>query len=678
MTRIYEWIHTSAPQTLEGSGYGVVARTRDIPVALEKFLRGRSRYDFLKPDLPERGFPVYAHALFRDGRTEWHVLSRMLPCGIDYTGREVFLAHHIAVAADQFAGQSVIRWLLRTDLFRDTWTAAPQMLDPREVPADIRVSLPHGEWRNASRGKAGPECLRMFRQTRKPPLFLLADSGESNFHLLSEALLELPPAEHNRISFVSATLSAQQDVQYDWIGLVRGTTFCDEQLRTSSPRVLDLLDARKLDDLQRAPQPAAPSTPQAHQTTRSGAALFGDPAESDIPWREDQWKPRPPITPGAAPMYSHLPPVPVAPAESRSSGGRTLMIFLSVLLVLAVAGGATVGLRLQTKVRDLSEKLMVADQNVKQLKQTEQELRDEQQKIADSGSSSRTDLQEKIRQLEAQLNSQKTNHEQQSKGIQDELTGIVSERNKQQAAAAAATKKLEELQAAEAALRAQVQEAAEIQTAGRELSGSGIIGIKDDLVKFQKPGVYVLATLPDDFPAGPELSLELLGGEFTGLATKVTVRGPDRGLELGGKAKDSWTGMQLEVAGSELRLLVPEAAAETIAGVCGQLRCCCLRIGSGDRRLLVTMNRRIAVETIQGSSSKAEKDRRQLSESLGELNNQLQSSASADPGRQWTLEWRLGGDTMDAEFRSRSGVLWVIWSRPGQLPLEYPLAFWKP
>ena len=47
-----------------------------------------------------------------------------------------------------------------------------------------------------------------------------------------------------------------------------------------------------------------------------------------------------------------------------------------------------------------------------------------------------------------------------------------------QAAAAAATKKLEELQATEAALRAQVQEAAEIQTAGRELSGSGIIGIK--------------------------------------------------------------------------------------------------------------------------------------------------------------------------------------------------------
>lgn len=354
------------------------------------------------------------------------------------------------------------------------------------------------------------------------------------------------------------------------------------------------------------------------------------------------------------------------------------MIFLSVLLVLAVAGGATVGLRLQTKVRDLSEKLMVADQNVKQLKQTEQELRDEQQKIADSGSSSRTDLQEKIRQLEAQLNSQKTNHEQQSKGIQEQMTGIVSERDKQQAAAAAATKKLEELQAAEAALRAQVQETAEIQTAGRELSGSGIIGIKDDLVKFQKPGVYVLATLPDDFPAGPELSLELLGGEFTGLATKVTARGPDRCLELGGKAKDSWTGMQLEVAGSELRLLVPEAAAETIAGVCGQLRCCCLRIGSGDRRLLVTMNRRIAVETIQGSSSKAEKDRRQLSESLGELNNQLQSSASADPGRQWTLEWRLGGDTMDAEFRSRSGVLWVIWSRPGQLPVEYPLAFWKP
>lgn len=674
MTRIYEWIHTSAPQTLEGSGYGVVARTRDIPVALEKFLRGRSRYDFLKPDLPERGFPVYAHALFRDGRTEWHVFSRMLPCGSDYTGREVFLAHHIAVPAEQFAGQSVIRWLLRTDLFRDTWTASPQVLEPRDVPADVRVSLPQGEWRSASRGKAGPECLKMFRQSRKPPLFLLADSGDGNFQLLSEALLELPPAEHNRISFISATLSTQQDVQYDWIGLVRGTAFCDELLRTSSQRVLDLLDTRKLDDLQRAPQPVATQpTPAA----RPGSGLFGDTADNDIPWREDQWKPRSTISPAAAPMYAPLPPVPVAPAESRSAGARTLVIFLSLLLVLAVAGGATVGLRLQTKVEDLTIKLVRAEQNEAQLKKTEQELRDEQKKIAVSSTDSRTNFQDEIGTLKAELEKQKMNHDEEKKVVEKQRDDAVMERNRQQDAAKAAKAEADSLNAATEKLQAEVQSTTAIQAAVHASPGSGIIGLGDDLDRFQKAGEYRIATLPEEFPTGPELSLELLGREFTGLTTKDTARGPDKGLEISAAATGSGPGVLLVVSAGELRLVVPDTAIDAVPGLFDRLRCCCLRIRSGNQQVLVTMNRRIPPDTVQGTSSKAEKDRKQLAESLGKLEQTLKDISGAQAG-QWTLEWRLGDVRIDAEFKGRSGALWVVWRRPGQLSLEYPLAFWKP
>lgn len=674
MTRIYEWIHTSAPQTLEGSGYGVVARSRDIPTALEKFLRGRSRYDFLKPDLPESGFPVYAHVLFRDGRNEWHVLSRMLPCGIDYTGREVFIAHHIAIPVEQFAGQSVVRWLLRTDLFRDAWTAPPQLLEPREVPADVRVPLPHGEWHNSSRGQAKPECLKLFRHSRKPPLFLLADSGEGNFHLLCEALLELPPAEHNRISFVSATLSAHQDVQYDWIGLVRGTTFCDEQLRTAPQRVLDLLDHRRLEELQRTPQPAA-ATLAPPPIARSAAPLFSDTSGGDIPWREDQWKPRSSITPASAPMTPHLPPVPTVPSAPPSSG-RMPLILLSLLLLLAVAAGTTVGLRLQGKVEGLSKQLAAAEQRVDQQKLTEQDL-NEQLKNATKSSAQ---VREKSQQDIGKLNSEKTKTDDEKTKLQQELNLVKKERDDLQAAANASSETLKKQKDAESALRAAIQETSELQTAAPEQTDYPIIGINDELEQFQKPGTHILATLPDDFPDGPELSLELLGSSFTALETKATSAGPDRGLDISVSAKESKPGLQLVVSGRQLRLVIPEAAAAATPGLLERLRCCCLRMRVGERRMLVTMNRQITPVAVYGTGTEARKERDQLSETLQTLEKTLQPF-SGQAGRMWTLEWRLGGisaDRMLPELKGRSGVLWVLWQRPELPPLEYPLAFWKP
>jgi len=674
MTRIYEWIHTSAPQTLEGSGYGVVAKSRDIPAALEKFLRGRSRYDFLKPDLPERAFPVYAHALFRDGRTEWHVLSRMLPCGIDYTGREVFIAHHIAIPTEQFAGQSVVRWLLRTDLFRDVWTAPPQLLEPREVPADIRVPLPHGEWHISSRGQAEPECFNRFRHSRKAPLFLLADSGEGNFHLLCEALLELPSAEHNRISFVSATLSAHQDVQYDWIGLVRGTTFCDEQLRTAPQRVLDLLDSRKLAELQRAPQPAA-SNPAPPQPSRSSSPLFSDTSGSDIPWREDQWKPRSSINPASAPMTPHLPPVPTAPAAPAASA-RMPLILLSLLLLLAVAAGTTVGLRLQGKVQELSAQLAAAEQKVDQQKLTEQDLNEQLKNATKSSAQVREKSQEDI----GKLNIEKTKTDGEKTKLQEELDLVRKERDALQASAKASEETLTNQRTAESALRAAIRDTAELQTAAPEQAEYRIIGISEELEQFQQPGTHTLATLPDDFPKGPELSLELLGGSFTALETKAVAAGPNKGLDISDRAKDSKPGLQLVVSGSELQLVIPETAAATMPGLLERLRCCCLRIRSGERRMLVTMNRQITPVAVYGTGTEASKERKQLSATLQTLEQTLQPF-SGQPNRMWTLEWRLGGisgDRVLPELRGRSGVLWVSWQRSDLPPLEYPLAFWKP
>lgn len=669
MTQLYEWIHTSAPRTLEGPGYGVVARTRDIPAALEKFLRGRSRYDFLKPDLPERGFPVYAHAVFRDGRTEWHVLSRMLPCSADYTGREVFLAHHIAISADQLTGQSVVRWLLRTDLFRDAWTAQPQILEPREVPPDVRVSLPRGEWRNVTGGTAGPECFKLFKQSRKPPLFLLSDSGENNFHLLCEALLETSPAEHNRISFISATLSAQQDVQYDWIGLVRGTTFCDEQLRTAPQRVLDLLDNRRLQELQKPPQPAAPSTPIPASRPPGGLA------NSEIPWREDQWKPRSTTLPGPASMPTPLPPVPAAAAEPQTARGRTSLILLTLILLIAVLGGAIESLRLRKEVQALQNTLLAANEDVARLKQKEQEQGAEFQKIAGSSTASLRESQEKIAKL---TQDQKTSADLQ-KQHQETLAKLQAQHDQQKAAAEAAQQQLRDTQAARTALQAELQANAEIQQAKPGLTEFRIIGIPQDLAQLQTPGTHLLAQLPEDFPTGPKLALELIGSQHTGLETKIPADGSGNGVEIVLKTTAAKPGVLLTVAGAELKLTLPDSATDSSRIVLDRLRCCCLSIRAGERRLLLTLNQECSADAVHGTGSKARGEREELSTALQELEQALRA-LPADQNHAWKLEWRMGtvaGDQLLPDLKSHSGILWLSWQQQQRPPLEYPLTFWK-
>ena len=65
-----ELIYTSAPETLDGPGYGVVAKSENIPSELEKFMRKLCRYDFLTKRLDAVGtnYPnLVSHVIFHQG-----------------------------------------------------------------------------------------------------------------------------------------------------------------------------------------------------------------------------------------------------------------------------------------------------------------------------------------------------------------------------------------------------------------------------------------------------------------------------------------------------------------------------------------------------------------------------------------------------------------------------------
>ena len=98
-------IYTSAPRLLEAgkTGFGTIARSRQIPTPLVTHLERLSTFD--------REAQVNAlefYSVFRMGRMAWHIFSKVSDCGVDYTQRTNHLAHHFIVMEDSDEMQQLL------------------------------------------------------------------------------------------------------------------------------------------------------------------------------------------------------------------------------------------------------------------------------------------------------------------------------------------------------------------------------------------------------------------------------------------------------------------------------------------------------------------------------------------------------------------------------------------
>ncbi len=98
-------IYTSAPRLLEAgkTGFGTIARSRQIPTPLVTHLERLSTFD--------REAQVNAlefYSVFRMGRMAWHIFSKVRDCGVDYTQRTNHLAHHFIVMEDSDEMQQLL------------------------------------------------------------------------------------------------------------------------------------------------------------------------------------------------------------------------------------------------------------------------------------------------------------------------------------------------------------------------------------------------------------------------------------------------------------------------------------------------------------------------------------------------------------------------------------------
>lgn len=217
-------IYTSAPRGLVPgqSGYCTVARSRDLREALIPRLEKLSYYSH--DDDPNAVICGYRILEVRGAR--YHVLTRIVAAGLDFTKRRKFLAHHLVFEPEELRQTqlSPAGIFLGADHWKNSWDGPPDWLeDPSVDHAKIAPPAPRV-------GTGGFELLP------QDGAWIRADSkfrdGVSELLVLDE---ELHPAENRwRITFTTHFQPADDPSDFMIRIVVPGTAGEQEALKLNA------------------------------------------------------------------------------------------------------------------------------------------------------------------------------------------------------------------------------------------------------------------------------------------------------------------------------------------------------------------------------------------------------------------------------------------------------------
>jgi hypothetical protein len=344
---VFELIYTSAPKTLDGAGYGVVAKSEGLPGSLERFLKHFNRYDFdLSPEDGKRSTcpDVFSHATFRDSAQLWHVMSRVGIGGIDYTNRWVFLAHHVVISSDELNGATIGGLMRNPSMFQSKWNGRLGVIPPRSLPASIAGTPNGGVWDILAghRDWARVWVERYSREKTANPSFVVVPGEADVLGLFTEAMALMPPNEGRQVSFITQMIADRDGVDFDWIGLIAGSKLARDAAKRFPDRTFDLT----------SPMRTPPtSVPQHSQTSKANsksatAASVGRPAapiHDDEGFDEYYIAETPQVNPRRSKRRdrdSGAPPPPPPPARLFDNWYVAPLLFMAGVAVTTAVGAA--------------------------------------------------------------------------------------------------------------------------------------------------------------------------------------------------------------------------------------------------------------------------------------------------------------------------------------------------
>ena len=139
----YQLIYTSYPVSLVHgrTGFSTVARSKDMPEKLASALERASVYEAASG-------AVFSHRIISAAGRTWHILSRVCDSGADYTNRNNYIAHHLAVSEDEVYGlPNPAEILLNWDGWLSSWNEDPKFIGNADLSGIIsKTALPAKAW----------------------------------------------------------------------------------------------------------------------------------------------------------------------------------------------------------------------------------------------------------------------------------------------------------------------------------------------------------------------------------------------------------------------------------------------------------------------------------------------------------------------------------------------------
>jgi hypothetical protein len=199
----FEFVHTSIEKGVRGgSGFAIAVVTRGIPAYLESMLAELSAYDFDRNRAVGVDPIDWAHRILSVQGKSYTVLSRVAPCGSDWSGRANRVAHHLVVEASERAAAGPAWMLSRFNAFCETVPAVEERAKGPVLPNGGEQPRPATGWEAAGfdKGWAGVVAQALLDAPNGTCCVVLPDELDA-LPLVSDVLALLPPEKRWLLTF---------------------------------------------------------------------------------------------------------------------------------------------------------------------------------------------------------------------------------------------------------------------------------------------------------------------------------------------------------------------------------------------------------------------------------------------------------------------------------------------
>jgi hypothetical protein len=245
----WQLIYTSTPRGLVSgqSGFCTVARSADLREALVQRLEQISSYHYLRVSAVGKvgGNPTISAFRIMDIRgAKYQVLTRIEPCGLDFTGRTNHLAHHLIFQPGELAQLPSPAAILRDWTgWSNIWRGEPRLLADApldEFGAIKRPTFPANAWLQMT-GDAG-RAAGLLDSDCLAGVYLICPAGGEQ-QLLSMFAETLQLLDHTgqyplrpwRHSFTNFMQAEDNPLDFQWRGCQEGSPAYLQAVQRSAP-----------------------------------------------------------------------------------------------------------------------------------------------------------------------------------------------------------------------------------------------------------------------------------------------------------------------------------------------------------------------------------------------------------------------------------------------------------